>query len=89
MKVMKNNDDLANNSSSSVHSIHLHSKNTSPFKVSLASSSFLETLVFVFLSEFQDLLYDVVRQGIVGALEIDEVVSFLNELLTLLVRSIF
>lgn len=64
-------------------------KNTSPLKVSLASSSFLETLVFVFLSEFQDLLYDVVRQGIVGALEIDEVVSFLNELLTLLVRSIF
>lgn len=39
-----------------------------------------------FPPDFQELLFDLVRQAIVGALEVDEVVSVLNELCNTLVR---
>lgn len=39
------------------------------------------------LEEFQDLLYDLMKQAVVGGLEVDEVVSFLNELVNVLVSS--
>ena len=42
---------------------------------------------FFFLEEFQDLLYDLMKQAVVGGLEVDEVVSFLNELVNVLVSS--
>lgn len=35
----------------------------------------------MFLAEFQGLLYDLMKRAVVGALEVDEVVSFLAELI--------
>ena len=37
--------------------------------------------------DFQDLLFDLVKQAIVGALEVDEVVSFLSDLCNALVNT--
>ncbi len=38
------------------------------------------------MAEFQGLLFELMKQAIVGGLEVDEVVSFLNELISALVR---
>ena len=47
----------------------------------------LVMLLSSLFEEFQDLLYDLVKQAIVGVLEVEEVVSFLNELSNALVSS--
>ena len=39
--------------------------------------------------EFQGLLYDLMKQAVLGGLEVDEVILFLNELMDTLVSEVF
>lgn len=41
----------------------------------------LSGVLFVFFAEFQGLLYDLMKQAVLGTLEVDDVVSFLTELI--------
>ena len=42
---------------------------------------------FCFAPEFQDLLFDLVKQAVQGVLEVDEVVSFFGDLCNALVNT--